>query len=554
METVPVPATQAPSRIPDFVGETASDGRFKEYLDAAKDARDARGSRPDDAPADTSERNEEKIEGRNETDEPSTEPTEFNKSQGQDAATADTAAPETTETTEASGDGETAAPIVSENIDTLPIESRVMDGGTVDGIVTGDDVATTEFTPADGADPATLAQDADGAIPATPATPATPAVPSESIEAATPAIPATPANAAQNEARATPAERATASDSNGRATPATPATPAVPATPANTAAKAAQEAVHRNQNAAGEAATPAIPATPNKGEGPATPATPATPAAAAQTAAAGEADAAAFEHGSSSGDDSGASRDGEPRAAAEAFGKELPAASRAAALPAQATPNVNQGAALPTQAAADLSQIPATETADRLMTLQRAPEAKSHTVAPQANQPTVAAAFGSEVRPIGDTTGIAQASYGTRGDLQPASQQVAIQISRAVQDGNNRFTIELKPVTMGRVTIKLEVGHDNRVIAVLSAERPDTLELLQRDSRVLEQALRDAGLDTDSGSLSFSLEGENGEDEGPDGPSDSATILYANDEDGEDPATAAGYAHHIGDDFIDIRV
>ncbi len=202
METVPVPATQAPSRILDFVGETASEGRFKEYLDAAKDARDARGGRPDDAPADTRERNDGKVERREETNEPSTEPTESNRSQGQDATNADSAAPDATETTEASGDGEADTLTVSENIDTPPIEGRVMDGEAIDGIVTGDDVAATEFTPPDGTDPATLAQDPDGAIPATPATPA---VPSEGIEAATPAIPATPANAAQNENRATPA-------------------------------------------------------------------------------------------------------------------------------------------------------------------------------------------------------------------------------------------------------------------------------------------------------------------------------------------------------------
>jgi hypothetical protein len=42
---------------------------------------------------------------------------------------------------------------------------------------------------------------------------------------------------------------------------------------------------------------------------------------------------------------------------------------------------------------------------------------------------------------------------------------------------------------------------------VVSAERPETLNLLVNDSRGLEQALRDAGLRADAGSLSFNLRG-----------------------------------------------
>ena len=37
------------------------------------------------------------------------------------------------------------------------------------------------------------------------------------------------------------------------------------------------------------------------------------------------------------------------------------------------------------------------------------------------------------------------------------------------------------------------------------ADRPETLDMLQRDARVLERALNDAGLRADSGGLSFNL-------------------------------------------------
>ena len=45
-------------------------------------------------------------------------------------------------------------------------------------------------------------------------------------------------------------------------------------------------------------------------------------------------------------------------------------------------------------------------------------------------------------------------------------------------------------------------------MAVVNVERPETLELLQRDAAGLRQALQDAGLSTDSNSLSFNLRSE----------------------------------------------
>jgi flagellar hook-length control protein FliK len=45
-------------------------------------------------------------------------------------------------------------------------------------------------------------------------------------------------------------------------------------------------------------------------------------------------------------------------------------------------------------------------------------------------------------------------------------------------------------------------------------DRPATLDLLQRDARNLERILQDAGLQTDSGSLSFSLRNSGGDAQG----------------------------------------
>jgi flagellar hook-length control protein FliK len=92
----------------------------------------------------------------------------------------------------------------------------------------------------------------------------------------------------------------------------------------------------------------------------------------------------------------------------------------------------------------------------------------------------------------------------------PVYEQVAFSL-RQVADGDggvNTINIQLKPASLGAIQVKLDVGHDGKISAVISADRSDTLNLLRQDSQGLEQALRDAGLKADSGSLSFNLRGE----------------------------------------------
>jgi flagellar hook-length control protein FliK len=87
----------------------------------------------------------------------------------------------------------------------------------------------------------------------------------------------------------------------------------------------------------------------------------------------------------------------------------------------------------------------------------------------------------------------------------PAHEQIAIQIQKAMQNGSNRLTVSLQPAELGRVEIKLDVDKDKNVTATIVVDRPATLDLLQRDAKALERALQDAGLQTNDGSLSFSL-------------------------------------------------
>ena len=82
---------------------------------------------------------------------------------------------------------------------------------------------------------------------------------------------------------------------------------------------------------------------------------------------------------------------------------------------------------------------------------------------------------------------------------------MAIHVARALDDGLERINIRLHPANLGRVEVKLEVAQDGRVTVTVIADKADTLDMLQRDSRALERALQDAGLRTDSESLNFGL-------------------------------------------------
>ena len=84
-------------------------------------------------------------------------------------------------------------------------------------------------------------------------------------------------------------------------------------------------------------------------------------------------------------------------------------------------------------------------------------------------------------------------------------EQVSVQISKALNAGNDKISIQLKPADLGRVDVQLEVGHDGRVTAVVTADNKQTLDLLQKDSKQLQEALQQAGLQADEDSLSFNL-------------------------------------------------
>ena len=83
--------------------------------------------------------------------------------------------------------------------------------------------------------------------------------------------------------------------------------------------------------------------------------------------------------------------------------------------------------------------------------------------------------------------------------------QIAVMIARQASNGVNRFQIRLDPPEMGRIDVRLDLDKSGALHARLTVERPETLDLLQRDARALERALGQSGLDNAKTNLEFSL-------------------------------------------------
>ena len=163
---------------------------------------------------------------------------------------------------------------------------------------------------------------------------------------------------------------------------------------------------------------------------------------------------------------------------------------------------------------------------------------------------------------------LAQGAAGRRADfvaqlrqhLQnlPIQEQVAVHVQRAVREGAGRVSIQLSPDDLGRIHVKLDIDKDKRVTAAVTVERPSTLDLLQRDVKGLERALQDAGLNMDSGDLSFSL-GHGGDqafaqDPGrPMAGSPSALVSDARSEPGR-PESQAGQVADTAAGVVNLQV
>jgi flagellar hook-length control protein FliK len=80
-----------------------------------------------------------------------------------------------------------------------------------------------------------------------------------------------------------------------------------------------------------------------------------------------------------------------------------------------------------------------------------------------------------------------------------------VAIAARAKAGSNQFDIRLDPPELGRIDVRLDVGANGQVTSHVTADRPETLTLLQNQQPQLERALEQAGLKTADNGMQFSL-------------------------------------------------
>jgi chemotaxis protein MotD len=103
-----------------------------------------------------------------------------------------------------------------------------------------------------------------------------------------------------------------------------------------------------------------------------------------------------------------------------------------------------------------------------------------------------------------------------------AADQVSIRLIHSLHEGRKAVQIHLTPSELGSIDVSMQWQGD-RLTAHFVVDRPETLDLLQRDIKILEQSLGDSGFSSDNGGLSFSLRQQmenQGERRSGNGPSD----------------------------------
>jgi hypothetical protein len=135
-------------------------------------------------------------------------------------------------------------------------------------------------------------------------------------------------------------------------------------------------------------------------------------------------------------------------------------------------------------------------------------QADVHADQPQTAQPIAA------LNGVGGTAAAqkAQAPQAAQAPRQPqmpqakeVMEQVSVQIAKQSKDGGDTIKVQLKPTELGSIEIKLDVAKDGTVTTVVTADNKDTLDLLKKDQSSLQKALEDAGLKSDTGSMTFNL-------------------------------------------------
>ena len=87
----------------------------------------------------------------------------------------------------------------------------------------------------------------------------------------------------------------------------------------------------------------------------------------------------------------------------------------------------------------------------------------------------------------------------------PVAGQVSFAIRQASKDGTDQITVQLDPIELGRIEVKLHMTKDGHTQIAFMVDRPETFDTLSRDARMLEQSLQEAGIKADTSGMQFNL-------------------------------------------------
>ena len=202
-------------------------------------------------------------------------------------------------------------------------------------------------------------------------------------------------------------------------------------------------------------------------------------------------------------------------------------ASNAGPQPAVASPDIDPASEA---APADTAEAPPANPGGRASTAQTpnqtaaaAAAAQASTAAPTdttAAKPDFAAMLASQSAQGADAPAQTTSSTSETARTMPtpaalqaapaATVQVYNRIIERADGRAQRFEIRLDPAELGRVDVRIEIGADRKVHAVLAAHDSAALSDLMRGQRALERALADAGIDLADNGVRFELARDNG--------------------------------------------
>lgn len=107
------------------------------------------------------------------------------------------------------------------------------------------------------------------------------------------------------------------------------------------------------------------------------------------------------------------------------------------------------------------------------------------------------------------TTQVHPGAIPVRGSPQTVAN-LAAQIAKKLEGRSTRFDVQLDPVGLGRVDVRMEIGASGRMTAAMTFDTPQAASELRARAAELQRHLEQAGFDM-SGGLSFDVAGDRGQ-------------------------------------------